>query len=126
MDGRADSGLEIRRILLLTRLRENVKGLTLSQMTKDVAKVAGWGVSGTPLSESVRAVLQSLIDEKLIVVKDRFLISPKGRQYLEDPLKWRLNMGTVEEVERKLFWSSVYIVFDRAFARLRSRSQAST
>jgi hypothetical protein len=126
MDGRADSSLEIRRILLLTRLRENGKGLTLSQMTKDVAKVAGWGVSGTPLSESVRRVLQTLIDENLISVKDRFVISSKGRQYLEDPLRWHLNVGTLDEVERKLFWNSIYAVFDRAFARLRSRSQAST
>jgi hypothetical protein len=126
LNGQADSSLEIRRILLLTRLRENAKGMTLSQMTKGVAKVAGWGVSGTPLSQSVRAVLQSLIDEKLIVVEDKFVISSKGRQYLEDPLKWRLDVGTVEEVERKLFWNSIYAVFDRAFARLRSRSQAST
>jgi hypothetical protein len=126
MDGRVDSGLEIRRILLLTRLRENAKGMTLSQMTKDVAKVAGWGVSGTPLSDSVRGVLQTLIDEKLIAVKARFVISSKGRQYLEDPLRWRLNVGTADEVERKLFWNSIYAVFDKAFARLRSKAQAST
>ena len=124
MDGRADSGLEIRRILLLTRLRDSSKGMTMTQMARDVARVEGWGVSGTPISQSVRAVLQSLIDDKLIAVKDKFVMTHKGREYLADPLKWRMNIGTVEEVERKLFWNSIYAVFDKAFARLRSRSQA--
>lgn len=125
MDGRVDSGLEIRRILLLTRLKGSIKGMTMSQMTKDVGRVAGWEVSGTSISESVRVVLQSLIDEKLVVVKNRFVMTIKGREYLADPLKWRINLGTVEDVERRLFWNNIYAVFDKAFARLRTRATGS-
>ncbi len=125
MDGRAESGLEIRRILLLTRLRTSAKGMTVAQITKDAARVEGWKVSGTPISESVRAVLQSLIDDKLIAVKDRFRISARGREYLEDPLRWRINVGSVEEVERKLFWNNIYAIFDKALARLRSKPRSS-
>jgi hypothetical protein len=122
MDEKVESGLEIRRILLLTRLRASAKGLTMSQIAKDVSKVEGWQVPGTPVSDSVRVVLQSLIDDKLIAVKDRFHIASRGREYLEDPLKWRISIGAVDEVERKLFWANIYAVFDKAFARLRSKS----
>jgi hypothetical protein len=126
MDGRGESGLEIRRILLLTRLRTSAKGMTMTQIARDAERVEGWRVSGTPISESVRLVLQSLIDDKLIAVKERFRISPRGREYLEDPLQWRINVGSLEEAERKLFWNNIYAIFDKAFARLRSKPQTST
>lgn len=126
MDGRGESGLEIRRILLLTRLRTSAKGMTMTQIARDAERVEGWRVSGTPISESVRLVLQSLIDDKLIAVKERFRISPRGREYLEDPLQWRINVGSLEEAERKLFWSNIYAIFDKAFARLRSKPQTAT
>jgi hypothetical protein len=98
----------------------------MSQVTKDASKVEGWQVPGTPISVSVRLVLQSLIDDKLISVKDRFRISSRGREYLEDPLRWRISVGAVDEVERKLFWANIYAVFDKAFARLRSKSESPT
>ena len=126
MDGRAESGLEIRRILLLTRLRASKKGMTMAQITRDAAKVEGWKVSGTSTSESVRTVVQSLIDDKLVSIKDRFHISSKGREYLEDPLKWQISVGSTEEAERKLFWNNIYAIFDKALARLRSKSQPAT
>ncbi len=126
MEGRADSGIEIRRILLLTRLQKSPRGLTMNQLVGDCSKVEGWNMLGTGLWEGVRLVLQSLINEGLVAVKTKFLITMKGRDYLADPLKWRLNVETAEEVERKLFWNSIYEIFDKALTRLRARSQPSS
>src|SRR6266487_1994483 len=96
MEGRADSGIEIRRILLLTRLQKTPKGLTMNQLVGDCSKVDGWNILGTGLWEGVRIVLQSLINDGLV------------------------------EVERKLFWNSIYAIFDKALTRLRARSQPSS
>ena len=126
MEGRADSGIEIRRILLLTRLQKTPKGLTMNQLVRDCSKVVGWNILGTGLWEGVRIVLQSLINDGLVAVKTKFLITMKGRDYLADPLKWRLNVETTQEVERKLFWNSIYEIFDKALTRLRARSQPSS
>jgi hypothetical protein len=38
-------------------------------------------------------------------------------------LRWRIIAETTEEVERRLFWDSIYKVFDRAYRRLRSKDQ---
>jgi hypothetical protein len=122
MNGRADSGIEIRRILLLTRLQGHPKGMTMDQLVKDCRTVEGWDVAGTRLLESVRRVLQSLINDGLVTVKTRFLITAKGEEYLEDPLRWNLKVETTEDVERSLFWNSIYQIFDKAFARLRTKS----
>jgi hypothetical protein len=84
MGGRDDSGIEIRRILLLTRLRENQKGMTMNQLVRDCGKVDGWKIMGTTHWEGVRQVLQSLINDRLVAVKTRFLITVKGREYLAD------------------------------------------
>ncbi len=126
MEGRADSGIEIRRILLLTRLQKSPRGLTMNQLVRDCSKVEGWNILGTGLWEGVRIVLQSLINDGLVALKTKFLITMKGRDYLADPLKWRLNVETAEEVERKLFWNSIYEIFDKALTRLRARSQPSS
>ncbi|TMI36496.1 hypothetical protein E6H15_03385 [Candidatus Bathyarchaeota archaeon] len=126
MEGRADSGIEIRRILLLTRLQKSPRGLTMNQLVRDCSKVDGWNILGTGLWEGVRIVLQSLINDGLVALKTKFLITMKGRDYLADPLKWRLNVETAEEVERKLFWNSIYEIFDKALTRLRARSQPSS
>jgi len=126
MEGRADSGIEIRRILLLTRLQKSPRGLTMNQLVRDCSKVDGWNILGTGLWEGVRVVLQSLINDGLVALKTKFLITVKGRDYLADPLKWRLNVETAEEVERKLFWNSIYEIFDKALTRLRARSQPSS
>ena len=126
MEGRADSGIEIRRILLLTRLQKSPRGLTMNQLVRDCSKVDGWNILGTGLLEGVRIVLQSLINDGLVALKTKFLITMKGRDYLADPLKWRLNVETAEEVERKLFWNSIYEIFDKALTRLRARSQPSS
>jgi len=126
MEGRADSGIEIRRILLLTRLQKSPRGLTMNQLVRDCSKVDGWNILGTGLWEGVRIVLQSLINDGLVALKTKFLITVKGRDYLADPLKWRLNVETAEEVERKLFWNSIYEIFDKALTRLRARSQPSS
>ena len=119
----ADSGIEIRRILLLTKLREYVKGMTMDQIVKVCQKVPGWNISGTKLWDGVREVLQTLINDQLVEVKTRFLITSKGQEYLADPLKWKLNIETPGEVERRLFWKDVYEVFNKAYARLRAWSQ---
>ena len=123
MEGRAGSGIEIRRILLLTRLRNSNKGMTMSQLVKDCGKVEGWNLVGGSLWEEVRHVLQSLINDSLVAVKTRFLITAKGQEYLADPLKWQLKVETSEEKDQNLFWASIYDVFDRALARLLLRSQ---
>ena len=84
MEGRADSGIEIRRILLLTRLQKSPRGLTMNQLVRDCSKVDGWNILGTGLLEGVRVVLQSLINDGLVALKTKFLITVKGRDYLAD------------------------------------------
>lgn len=122
MSERADSGIEIRRILLLTKLRESPRGMTMDQIAIVCRKVPGFSFAGTSLWQGAREVLQSLINDKLVAVRTRFSITAKGQEYLSDPLKWKLNVETTEEVERRLFWNSIYDVFDRALARLRAKS----
>lgn len=119
----ADSGTEIRRILLLTKLRESAKGMTMEQIVQVCQKVPGWNISGTRLWEGVREVLQTLINDQLVDVKTRFLITSKGLEYLANPLRWKLNIETSREAERRLFWKDVYEVFNKAYARLRTWSQ---
>src|SRR5256712_7647531 len=103
MEGRADSGIEIRRILLLTRLQKTPKGLTMNQLVRDCSRVDGWNILGTGLWEGVRIVLQSLINDGLVAVKTKILITMKGPDYLADPLKWRLNVDAIQVVEEKPF-----------------------
>jgi len=124
MEGRADSGLEIRRLLLLTRLRNASKGLTMQRFVNDCEKVPGWKVPGKTSSEIVRMVLQSLIDDRLVAVKKNFELTVKGREYLEDPLKWQIDGRTTEDIEQRLFWESIYDVFDKAYRGLRSKIKA--
>ncbi len=121
MEGRADSGLEIRRLLLLTRLRNASKGLTMQRLVNDCERVPGWTVPGKTSSETVRMVLQSLIDDRLAAVKKNFELTVKGREYLEDPLKWQIDGRTTEDIEQRLFWESIYEVFDKAYRGLRSK-----
>jgi len=121
MEGRAGSGLEIRRLLLLTRLRNATKGLTMLKLVNDCDKVPGWRVPGKTSSEIVRMVIQSLIDDRLVDVKKSFELTTKGREYLEDPLKWQIDGRTTEDIEQRLFWESIYEVFDKAYRGLRSK-----
>ncbi len=121
MMGRTDSGIEIRRLLLLTRLRNVSKGLTMQKLVNGCEKVPGWNVPGKTSSEIVRMVLQSLIDDRLVGVKTNFQLTTKGREYLEDPLKWQIDGRTTEDIEQKLFWESIYEVFDKAYRGLRSK-----
>jgi hypothetical protein len=121
LDARADSGLEIRRILLLTGLKDAPKGMTMSQIVKDCSKVAGWNAPGKSSEEIAREVLQSLIDDKLVSLGTRFGATLKGLDYLEDPLKWRIDERTTEELADNIFWKEIYDVFDKAFHRLRSK-----
>ena len=120
---RSESGIEIRRILLLTKLRESAKGMTMSQIVQVCQKVPGWNISGTRLWDGVREVLQTLINDQFVDVKTRFLITVRGREYLADPLRWKLNIETPGEIERRLFWKDIYEVFNKAYARLRAWSQ---
>ena len=122
MESRVDSGLEIRRILLLTRLRDVSKGMTMAQLVKDCAKVSGWDIPGKTGWEVVQHVLQSLIDDKLVALGTRFEATVKGREYLEDPLKWRIDERTTEELADNMFWKEIYDVFDKAYHRLRPKS----
>lgn len=121
MEGRADSGLEIRRLLLLTRLRNASKGLTMVKLVNDCEKVPGWKVPGKTSWEIVQMVLQSLIDNRLVAVRTNFELTTKGRDYLEDPLKWQIDGATTEDLEQKLFWESIYEVFDKAYRGLKTR-----
>jgi hypothetical protein len=121
MEGRSDSGLEIRRLLLLTRLRNATKGLTMVKLVSDCDKVPGWKVPGKTSSELVRTVIQSLIDDRLVDLKKSFELTMKGRDYLEDPLKWQIGGRTTEDIEQRLFWESIYEVFDKAYRGLRSK-----
>jgi hypothetical protein len=121
MERRIDSGLEIRRLLVLTRLRSASKGSTMQRLVTECEKVPGWSMGGKTSWELVRMVLQSLIDDHLAVVKKNFELTTKGRDYLEDPLKWQINGKSTDEIEQKLFWESIYEVFDKAYRALRSR-----
>jgi hypothetical protein len=121
MEGRADSGLEIRRLLLLTRLRNTPNGLTMPKLVNDCENVPGWNVQGKTSSEIVRMVLQSLLDDRLVSVKKNFELTTKGREYLQDPSKWQIDGRTTEDIEQKLFWESIYQVFDKAYRGLRSK-----
>ena len=121
VEGRADSGLEIRRLMLLTRLRNASKGLTMPKLASDCEKVPGWKVPGKSSWDIVRMVVQSLLDDRLVAVKKNFELTAKGREYLEDPLKWRIDERTTEDIEQRLFWESIYEVFDKAYRGLRSK-----
>ncbi len=122
MEGTVDSGLEIRRILLLTRLRTAVKGMTMPQLVKDCGKVSGWNVPGETGWEVVRHVLQSLIDDRLVALGTRFVVTVKGREYLGDPLRWHIDERTTEDLAEKMFWTEIYEVFGKAYRRLRSKN----
>jgi hypothetical protein len=121
LEGRSDSHLEIRRLLLLTRLRNASKGLTMLKLVHECENVPGWKVAGKTSSEIVRMVLQSLIDDRLVAVKRNFELTTKGRDYLEDPTKWQIDGKTTEDIEQKLFWESIYQVFDKAYRGLRTK-----
>jgi hypothetical protein len=122
LEGRAGAGIEIRRILLLTRLGKLSRGMTLDQLVKDCGKVSGWKTAGVSLWDSVRHVLQTLIDDNLVMVGSRFMVTPRGREYLKDPFKWKVNEEENKEMEQRMFWNSIYDVFDRAYRRLKSKT----
>jgi len=121
LESRVDSGLEIRRILLLTRLKDLPKGMTLPQLVKDCGKVSGWNIPGKTAWEVVQHVVQSLIDDKLVALGTKFVVTLRGREYLQDPLKWRIDDRTTEELADNMFWKEIYDVFDKAYHRLRSK-----
>jgi len=121
VEGRADSGLEIRRLLLLTRLRNASKGLTMLKLVRDCEKVPGWNVPGKTSMDLVRLVVQSLLDDRLVALKTNFELTTQGREYLEDPSKWQIDGRTTEDIEQRLFWESIYEVFDKAYRGLRSK-----
>jgi hypothetical protein len=121
LESRVDSGLEIRRLLLLTRLKDIPKGLTLPQLVKDCGKVSGWSSPGKTVWEIVQHVVQTLIDDKLVALGTSFVVTVRGREYLEDPLKWHIDERTTEELADNMFWKEIYDVFDKAYRRLRSK-----
>jgi hypothetical protein len=119
----AEPGIEIRRIVLLTRLRDTAKGMTMTQLVRDCSRVAGWSIAGHSLRDGVRFVLQTLIDDKLVAARARFVITSKGQEYLEDPLKWRVEVETREHVEENVFWKNILAVFDKAYSKLRTTTK---
>lgn len=121
-----ESGVEIRRIILLTRLRESAKGMTMKQLVRDCSRVPGWSVAGQSLWDGVRSVLQSLIDERLVASRTRFVLTEKGREYLADPLKWRVEVQTKEQGEESMFWKNILAVFDKAYSKLRESTKSLT
>jgi hypothetical protein len=48
-------------------------------------------------------------------------VTLKGQEYLQDPLKWRIDEETTEELADNMFWKEIYDVFDKAYRRLRSK-----
>jgi len=121
LEGTLDSGLEIRRILLLTRLKDSPKGMTMPQLVRDCEKVSGWSAAGKTGSDVVQRVVQTLLDDKLVALGTRFVATTRGREYLGDPLKWRIDEKTTEELADKMFWKEIYDVFDKAYHRLRAK-----
>ena len=94
----------------------------MPQIVKDCSKVSGWNVSGKSNEQIAHEVLQSLIDDKLAVLGTRFGVTIKGLEYLEDPLKWRIDGKTTEELADNMFWKEIYDVFDKAYHKLRSKT----
>jgi hypothetical protein len=105
----------------LTRLKDVSKGMTLPQLVKDCGKVSGWNVPGKTAWEIVQHVVQSLIDDKLVALGKKFVVTVRGREYLQDPLKWRIDARTTEELADDMFWKEVYDVFGKAYRRLKSK-----
>ncbi len=95
------------------------------KLVNECEKVPGWKVASKTSWEIVRMVLQSLIDDRLVIVKKKFELTIKGRDYLEDPTKWQIDGGTTEDIEQKLFWESIHEVFDKAYRGLRSKIKTS-
>src|SRR5437764_12877145 len=119
MEGRADSGIEIRRILLLTRLQKSPRGLTMNQLVRDCSKVDGGNILGTGLWEGVRIVLQSLINGGLVALEPEFLVTRTGRAHLADPSQRRLHVDAAAELETKRFWNSIRQILPNDLPRLR-------
>ncbi len=125
LTGNIDASFEIRRILLLTHLSSTVRGRTLEQLVKECEKVVGWCGTGKTIREVVLVVVQSLIDDGLVALTRRFLLTSKGRDYLKDPSKWHIDGPISEDIgERTMFWtaiySSIYETVDRVVRRIRS------
>ena len=95
--------------------------MTLPQLVKDCAKVSGWNIPGRKPWEIVHQVVQTLIDDKLVALGTRFVVTVRGREYLEDPLRWRIDDRTTEELADNMFWKEIYDVFDKAYHRLKSK-----
>jgi len=93
----------------------------MPKLASDCEKVPGWNVPGKSSWDMVRMVVQSLLDDRLVAVKKNFELTRKGREYLEDPLKWQIDGRTTEDIEQRLFWESIYQVFDKAYRGLRSK-----
>src|SRR5437762_11874525 len=98
MEGRADSGLEIRRLLLLTRLRNAPTGLTMPKLVNDCEKVPGWKVPGSVSTEIVRMVLQSLIDDRLVALKKTFELTTKARDDSAHPTKCQTDGRPTQDI----------------------------
>ena len=94
----------------------------MPQIVMDCSKVSGWNVPGKSNEEIAHEVLQSLLDEKLVALGTRFGATIRGLEYLEDPLKWRIDDRTTEELADSMFWKEIYDVFDKAYHKLRSKT----
>ncbi len=124
MTGKIDPSIEIRRIILLSRFGSTGRGRTLGQLVRECEKVAGWRVAGKTGREVVLIVLQNLIDDGLVAVKDRFVLTAKGRDYLQDPLKWRIDEPTTKDTDQPaMFWNAIHSIIyetvDRVVRRIR-------
>jgi len=94
----------------------------MPQLVKDCGKVSGWNIPGQSPEEIVRHILQSLIDDRLVALGTRFVMTMKGQEYLGDPLKWHIDQRATEELADNMFWKEIYDVFGKAYRRLRSKN----
>jgi len=93
----------------------------MQQLVKDSEKVSGWNIPGKTGWEVVQHVLQTLIDDKLVALGARFVMTVKGQEYLGDPLMWRIDDRTTEDLSERMFWTEISDVFGKAYRRLRSK-----
>lgn len=93
----------------------------MPKLASECEKVPGWKIPGKSSWDMARIVVQSLLDDRLVSVKKNFELTTKGREYLEDPSKWQIDGGDTESIEQRLFWESIYDVFDKAYRGLRSK-----
>jgi hypothetical protein len=92
------------------------------KLANDCENVPAWNVPGKTSWDLVRMALQSLLDDRLVAVKTNFELTTKRTENIWRMLQsGQIDGRTTEDIEQRLFWESIYEVFDKAYRGLRSK-----